>query len=124
MKVDMGLLRNAYSGLPIFLTKGVSGGYIPELEIIGDGWANAYAVGKLLDIDPTLLASSTDMPLTVHLSKGNAACATFQCVRFLDDRRLVDWFHMVNEGKLTPSPSTTEPSTLVLPPFSRPVQDR
>lgn len=124
MNVDMGLLRNPDSGLPGFLTNAVSGGCISELEILGDGWANAYAVGKLLDIDPMLLAPSTDMPPTVHLSKGNDPYVTFQCVRFLDTRRLTDWFHMVNEGKLTPSPSTIELSTLVLPPFYQPTQDR
>lgn len=122
MKVDTELLRDADRGLPNFLVNAVNGGYIDELEIIGDGWANAYAVGKLLDIDPTLLAPSKDKPPTIHLYKGNTAYATFQCARFLDNRRLNNWFHMVNEGKLTPSPSTTVPPIHILPPFYQPTQ--
>ena len=63
---------------------------------------------------PVILASSQDVPLVIDLDHGNAAYATFGCVRFLDNQRLLDWLDMVQTGTFRNAPDI-EPSTEVLP---------
>ena len=92
----------------------IEDGDVETLEITGDGLSNATAIGKLLNIDPSILASSQDVPLVIDLDHGNAAYATFGCVRFLDNRRLLDWLDMIQTGAFRNVPDI-EPSTEVLP---------
>lgn len=92
----------------------IEDGTVETLEITGDSLSNATAIGKLLNIDPSILASSQDVPLVIDLDHGNAAYATFSCVRFLDNQRLLDWLDMVQTGTFRNAPDI-EPSTEVLP---------
>ena len=48
----------------------IEDGDVETLEITGDGLSNATAIGKLLNIDPSILASSQDVPLVIDLDTG------------------------------------------------------
>lgn len=113
MKIDMSQLTDAE--FVDWLKRKIEAGSISRLEIAGDGIDNATAVGGLLDIDPTVLASSRDAPLVIELERNESAFAVFGGVRFLDNQRLIDWLDMVQHGEFTGGHEDTAPSTIVLP---------
>lgn len=98
----------------------IENGSIKTLEITGDGPFNSVAVGRLLNVDPSILTSSQDVPLVIELDFGNAACATFGGVRFLGNQRLLNWLDIIQEGDSTNADSDNAPSTEVLPHLHKP----
>lgn len=103
------------NGLKTLIEDGVVG----SLAIIGDGLTNATAVGRLLDIDPSILASSRDTPLVIELASGNAAFATFGGIRFLDNQRILDWISMVQRGDFRGATSDNATPIDILPRLHR-----
>lgn len=105
----------ADAGFVDWLKRKINAGSVSRLEIVGDGLDNAKAVGELLDIDPTILASSRDAPLVIELERNDPAFAVFGGVRFLDNQRIIDWLDMVQHDGFTGGHEDTAPSTTVLP---------